>query len=125
MILASPPSRETYRFVLRETRHNPEVAQTFVAYDEAADSRCIRHPDGVVACTLFLFSEHSRDRATKLGWDDVTEPWLRGDAGAAPRATYGEEAPPEPAPTSSEAATGAPVVREHAGPSLSPRRRAG
>lgn len=125
MILASPPPRETYRFVLRETRHNPEVAQTFASYDEAADSRCIRHPDGVVACTLFLFSEHARDRATKLGWDDVSERWLRALDGAAPRAASGEEAPPAPASTSPEAATGTPEARTHAGPSLSPRRRAG
>lgn len=125
MILASPPPRETYRFVLRETIHNPETAQRFSSYDEAADSRCIQHPDGVVACTLFLFSEHARDRATKLGWGDVTERWLRALDGAAPRATSGEVAPPEAASTSSEAATATPDARAHAGPSLSPRRRAG
>ena len=121
--LASPPSRETYRFVLRETRHNPETAQAFNCYDEAANSRCIRHPDGVVACTLFLFSEHARDRALKLGWSDVSEPWLRALDEAAPLATSGEEE--APAPTSSGAETGSPATRGDGRPSISPRRRAG
>ena len=76
MTLASPPAPGSYRFVLRETIHNPETMQTFVGYDEVADSRAILHPDGVTACTIFVFGESTASRARKKGWIDVTDEWM-------------------------------------------------
>lgn len=119
MLLASPPPRASYRYVLRETNHNPEVSQAFTSYDEAADSRCIQHPDGVVACTLFLYSENARDRATKLGWVDVSDPWFaRLDGAVAPPPAVRDE-------VSSGAAAPVSAAPGAVGLALSPRRRAG
>lgn len=118
MLLASPPPRASYRFVLRETNHNPEVSQAFTSYDEAADSRCIQHPDGIVACTLFLFSENARNRATKLGWVDVSDPWFARLDGAVVAPAVQE------APVSASVAAGS-AAPGGSGLALSPRRRAG
>jgi hypothetical protein len=127
--ITSPPARETYRFVLRETLHNPEQSQTFTAYDEATDSRCIVHPDGVRACTIFLWSDFAAARARKLGWVDVTDPWLRSlDGGAAPARSVDVDAPPvEEAvalPGGAPTIGGSLPISSAPAPALSPRRRA-
>lgn len=78
--LTVPPPIGTFSFVLRRhksCRFDPSLRNTVSSYDETVETRDITHNDGLRSQTIFVQKKTTRDRLWRMGWEDVTDMWMR------------------------------------------------
>lgn len=85
-----------YGRVLRRTDRDVRLSANmrYASYDVNLRAIAVEHPDGVQALTLFFPSgkDAAAQRATRLGWVDVTDAWRRKPASPDPDPVSVQEA---------------------------------